>query len=169
MHLSAMLPLAALVMAGPAAPTDAAQAYARLERLEGNWRGTYSWSGARSSRGDLTASYRVTGLGSALIEDLTMDGKLAMTTVYHLDNGDLRATHYCAAQNQPRLKATDIDLTTGTMRFDFVDITNLPAPDAPHVHGLTVHLLDADHAEIAFAFTSKGQESTEHIALTRTS
>ncbi len=168
MHLSTILPLAALLAIGRLAPTDGARAYARLEQLEGNWRGTYRWTGARSGGGDLTATYRVIGFGSAVMEDLTMEGKLAMSTVYHLDNGDLRATHLCAAQNQPRLKANDIDLASGTMRFDFVDITNLPTPDAPHVHGLTVHVIDADHLEIMFAFTGKGKESEERIALTRT-
>jgi hypothetical protein len=168
MHLSTMFPLVALLAIGRTGPADGAQAYARLKQLEGSWRGTYSWTGARSGGGDLTATYRVSGMGSAVIEDLTMGGKLAMSTVYHLDNGDLRATHYCAAQNQPRLKASDIDLTAGTMRFDFVDVTNLPTPDAPHVRGLTVHVIDGDHMEIVFAFTGKGKESEEHIALTRT-
>src|SRR5581483_4203451 len=74
---------------------------------------------------------------------------------------------YRGAQNQPRLRAALIDLPRGVVRFDFVDITNLSAPDAPHVHGLTLHLVDDDHLELEFAFTARGKESVEHISLTR--
>jgi len=52
-----------------------------------------------------------------------------MTSAYHLDKEDLRMTHYCAAGNQPRLKAGSIDLSKNLFRFDFVDITNLASPD----------------------------------------
>jgi hypothetical protein len=47
----------------------------------------------------------LTGNGSALVESLIMGGVPTMTTVYHLDEADLRMTHYCGAKNQPRLKA----------------------------------------------------------------
>jgi len=90
-----------------------------------------------------------------------------MTTVYHLDNGDLRATHYCAAKNQPRLKAEKIDLTKGTISFAFVDVTNVSSLAAPFVHGLDVQLYDADHLELTFHFENAGKKSDEHITLKR--
>jgi hypothetical protein len=90
-----------------------------------------------------------------------------MTTVYHLDNGDLRATHFCAAKNQPRLKASKIDLTKGTITFALVDVTNVPSLAAPFVHGLDVQLSDADHLELTFHFENAGKKSEEHITLKR--
>jgi hypothetical protein len=52
-------------------------------------------------------------------------------------------THFCAAQNQPRLKATTVD--PDAITFSFVDITNLRSPTAGHVHGLEVRFLEPDH------------------------
>jgi hypothetical protein len=76
-------------------------------------------------------------------------------------------THYCAAGNQPRLKARSIDLSKNLIRFDFVDITNLTTPDGPHVHGFTMRLLDGNHVELDFVFQGNQKKSVERIALTR--
>jgi len=150
-----------------AAASDATGALASLRALEGTWRGTYEWTGARSDRGEMNAAYRVTGNGSAVVEDLLHDGKPVMTTVYHLDGNELRMTHYCAAGNQPRLKARSIDLAKNVVRFDFVDITNAPNPDAPHVHGFTIHVVDPNHLQLDFLFLAKGKQSVEHVQLER--
>ena len=90
-----------------------------------------------------------------------------MTSVYHLDSGDLRMTHYCAAQNQPRLKARQIDIAKGILDFEFLDATNLRSPDAPHVYGLEMRLLNADHITLAFLFEGGGKASKEFIDLKR--
>jgi hypothetical protein len=90
-----------------------------------------------------------------------------MTSVYHLDGTDLRLTHFCAAQNQPRLKAKRIDLDHGLIDFDFVDITNLRGPDAPHVHGLEIRFIDSDHITVTFLFQGGGKESREQVSLQR--
>jgi hypothetical protein len=167
MNLSILLALAALASLEHGPAGDASEAFTRLRLLQGSWRGTYTWTGARTESGKMTATYRLTGNGSALIEDLAVGEQPSMTSAYHLDKGDLRMTHYCGAGNQPRLKAGSIDLTKNLIRFDFVDITNLPTPDFPHVHGFTIRLVDGDHIELEFAFIGKGKESVEHIALTR--
>jgi hypothetical protein len=130
----------------------AAAALARLAALTGEWEGSYEWTGGRTSRGAMNASYSTTGNASAVVETLTVDGVPSMTTVYHTDGPDLRMTHYCAARNQPRLKASKIDLAGGAIDFAFVDATNLSAPDAPHVTGLEVRFADADHLTLTFLF-----------------
>jgi len=167
MTLSIVVTLSSVVLAGQPNGTDTAAAFERMHALQGSWKGTYAWTGARSDSGAMDVTYRLSGAGSALIEDLIVDGNPSMTTVYHLDGSDLRMTHYCAAKNQPRLKAGSIDLTGNVYRFDFVDITNLRTPDAPHVHGFTMHIVDPDHLQLEFTFTAKGKESIEHITLTR--
>jgi hypothetical protein len=90
-----------------------------------------------------------------------------MTSVYHLDGNDLRLTHFCGAQNQPRLKAKRIDLNRKAFDFDFVDITNLKSPDAPHVHGLEIRLLDPNHITVTFLFQAGSAESRERLDLNR--
>ncbi len=142
-------------------------AFARFETLAGEWEGTFAWTGARKDRGAMNASYYVTGNNSAVVENLTMGGVPTMTSVYHLDGDELRMTHYCAARNQPRLKATQIDNAKGIVNFSFVDATNLSSADAPHVHGLEFRFLDADHITLTFLFQSGSKEGRELITLTR--
>jgi hypothetical protein len=144
-----------------------AKALNQLKTLAGNWEGTFEWTGARSGNGAMKATYYPTGNGSALVENLIMDSAPVMTSVYHLDGADLRMTHFCGAQNQPRLKAGQIDLAKGIIDFDFVDITNLRAPHAPHVHGLEMRLIDPNHLRITFLFQSGDKESRENIVLKR--
>ena len=131
----------------------------------GHWTGKSEWSGARTGGGPMTATYYETGAGSAVVENLETDGVPMMTTVYHLDGPDLRATHFCAARNQPRLKASSV--TSDTVDFDYVDATNLASAGAPHVAGLQVHFVDASHLVLTFRFHSAKGDSLEKITLAR--
>jgi len=144
-----------------------AAALAQLRGLAGQWEGSFEWTGARTATGKMNATYSETGNGSAVLETLTVDGVPSMTTVYHLDGADLRMTHFCAAQNQPRLKARQIDIAKGILDFEFVDATNLRSPDAPHVYGLDMRLLNADHITLTFLFEGGGKHSQEFIDLKR--
>lgn len=144
-----------------------AAAFERLRALVGDWSGSLEWSGARSGRDAMNATYHATGNGSAIVENLSMGGAPTMTSVYHLDGADLRMTHYCAARNQPRLKANKIDNAQGILDFSFVDATNLSSPDAPHVYGLEMQFLDADHIILTFLFEGGGKRSKERIDLKR--
>lgn len=152
---------------GFASPNEAASALARLRSLAGEWQGTFQWTGARTATGTMNATYYITGNNSAIVENLTVDGVPTMTSVYHLDGRDLRMTHYCGAGNQPRLKAQHIDMGKGVVDFDFVDATNLSSPDAPHVTGVGLRLLDDNHMTLNFRFQSGTKESHEEIKLSR--
>jgi hypothetical protein len=147
--------------------SDGAKAFDKLAALIGDWEGTYEWSGARHDSGKMNVHYYLTGNGSALVEDLSTGGAPSMTSVYHLDNGDLRATHFCGARNQPRLKAEKIDLTKNEFDFGFVDVTNVTSMAAPFVHGLDVHVISPDELMLVFHFEANGKKSLEHINLKR--
>ena len=142
-------------------------ALAQLRGLAGEWEGSFAWSGARTATGNINATYYETGNGSAVVENLAVNGVPSMTSVYHLDGADLRITHYCAAQNQPRLRARQIDMAKGILDFEFLDATNLRSPDAPHVYGVEMRLLNADHITLAFLFEGGGKRSKEFIDLKR--
>ena len=148
--------------------SEGSKALAQIKALTGNWSGTFKWTGGRHDSGSMNASYYVTGNGSAVVENLLNESTPVMTSVYHLDGRDLRMTHFCGAQNQPRLKARRIDLYDGAIDFEFVDATNLQSPDAPHVHGLEIRLIDPNHLTLAFLFQSGSVESREEINLKRT-
>jgi len=148
--------------------TESSRALGQIKALIGNWSGTFQWTGGRHDSGPMSATYFGTGNGSAVVENLTNESTPVMTSVYHLDGNDLRMTHFCGAQNQPRLKAHRIDLDHGAFDFEFVDATNLRSPDAPHVHGLEIRVVDANHLTLTFLFQSGSIESREQINLKRT-
>jgi hypothetical protein len=160
--------LLAVAVVAKSQDNPSAAALDKLRTLTGDWEGTFEWSGARTGIGAMNASYYATGNGSAVVENLITNGTPVMASVYHLDGGDLRVTHYCAAQNQPRLKASRIDLAQGAMDFAFVDITNLRAPDAAHVVGIELRLLAPDHINLTFLFDAAGKHSRERIDFKRT-
>ena len=147
--------------------SDGDAAFQKLSALVGDWEGTYEWTGARHDSGKMNVHYYLTGNGSALVEDLSTGDAPSMTSVYHLDNGDLRATHFCGARNQPRLKADKIDLAKSTVEFSLVDVTNVKSMAAPFVHGLDIQLRGDDKLELTFHFENAGKKSDEHITLKR--
>jgi hypothetical protein len=157
----------ALACASRGQGSSGATAFAQLKALIGDWEGTYEWMGARTGAGSMNATYYATGNGSAIVENLIMEGVPVMTSVYHLDGADLRMTHFCAAQNQPRLKAERVDPAHGVIDFGFVDVTNLRSPDAAHVHGLEMRLIDANPITVTFLFQNQNKESRERIVLKR--
>jgi len=95
------------------------------------------------------------------------DDTPTMTTIYHLDGEDLRMTHYCAAKNQPRLKAGHIDEAAGSVSFSFVDVTNAGANPA-YVDGFSMRIVDADDLSLKFEFGGRsGKRATENIVVKR--
>ena len=163
-----VLGCAVAISALSAEETESSKALEQIKALIGNWSGTFQWTGGRHDTGSMNATYYVTGNGSAVVENLMTESTPVMTSVYHLDGRDLRMTHFCGAQNQPRLKARRIELDHGAIDFEFVDATNLRSPDAPHAHGLEIRLIDANHLTLTFLFRSGSVTSREEINLKRT-
>ena len=149
--------------------SSGARMFDRMRGLVGAWEGTLEWSGGRTGSGKLRVNYHLTGGGSALVEDLLMTETdiPTMTTVYHLDGPDLRMTHFCAAKNQPRLKATLIDDAKGAATFSFIDVTNASVNPA-YVDGVSIHIVDPAHLNLQFEFGgSSPKRATETILLQR--
>jgi hypothetical protein len=165
--LVAAVALAASLSTKAQQDSPGAETYKKIRALAGDWQGSFEWSGARTDRGKMDATYYVTGNGSAVVENLLMNGQPVMTSVYHMDGKDLRLTHFCAAQNQPRLKAQRVDLPHSEVDFGFVDATNMSSPDAPHVRGLEWRMVDVDHIRLTFLFAAGSKQSRELIQLTR--
>jgi hypothetical protein len=162
----AVVPLAFLLLsAAPLKESPAADMLKKIGSLEGRWEGHLAWSGARQGTGDIAANYTLAKFRNSVTENLMMDGKPYMTSVYHLDGPDLRVTHFCV-ESQPRLKADQVDAAAGTAHFGLVDVTNA-GPKSGYVEEISIATPDPNSLRIAFVFKGNGPRSVETIDLKR--
>lgn len=136
-----------LCMPAKAGPASGAEAFERLKSLAGHW---------ETERSNMKASLDIelTSGGTAVLEKVRMvdDGKpVEMTTIYFLDGGDVKLTHYCTEGNQPTMRGT-YSPETKTLTFELVSISNLKSPDARHMHHATYTFIDSDHFKTAWTF-----------------
>jgi hypothetical protein len=128
------LPTPALTPAG-----SGAAALEKLKALAGDWVEVEPKMGPA---GHVVESYRVTAAGSAVVSTLGPGTPHEMVSVYHRDGSDLVMTHYCAAQNQPRLRTKSV--AGNVIAMDFDGGTNLdPAKDV-HIHAVRIEILGPD-------------------------
>ena len=90
-----------------------------------------------------------------------------MVSVYHLDGGVLRMTHYCSAGNQPRMRAEAPSGEIKQLRFVFVDATNLAKSSDDHIRGLTLTFQDKDHITQEWAVREGGKDFLTTLKLER--
>lgn len=147
---SLLLVLLAIVAATSAfAASSAQQSFEQLRSLEGQWKGT-------STDGPpVEVDYRVTSNGSAMMSEIK--GKEDMISMFSLDGDRIVLTHYCAVGNQPRMVASSSP-DGKTLTFDFLDATNLAAPDAGHMARLILSMADANHHTEEWIFIDHGKE-----------
>ena len=133
----------------------AAGAFEKMKGLAGEWQ-------AKTADGKIHhASYKLVAGGTCLEETFRMgdDDSHAMVTMYHLDGDNLMLTHYCIANNQPRMRATKISDDLKEITFDFVDATNLPDPNAGHMYKAVFNFHDDGRFDSAWTFRKDGKDS----------
>jgi len=123
----------------PAPPGSGAAAFERLKALAGDWVEVEPKMGPA---GHVAESYRLTGAGSALVSTLAGGTPHEMVSVYHRDGNDLVMTHYCAAQNQPRMRAKTV--AGNVIALDFDGGTNVDPAKDMHIHAVKIELLGED-------------------------
>lgn len=125
--------------AGGKTESDAAGAFEKLKTLVGEWEG-------KTAKGEpVRVSYKLVSAGTCLMETLNPAKDVDMVTMYHLDGNDLKMTHYCAANNQPRMQAEPASGEIKQLAFSFLDATNLTSPGEGHMHKLLIRFEDGDH------------------------
>ena len=125
------------------------------------------WEGKSADGSSAKTSYTLVSNNSALRERLAMGGESEMITVYHPDGDRLMMTHYCSLHNQPRMRSQTPHQENKKIVFDFVDVTNLSAPDAGHMRKLVVTFEDKAHFTQEWTYREKGKESTVVIRFER--
>lgn len=153
---AAVLPvLLAAVVPASADPVDPKAAFERLKTLAGTWQGQ---AGHGEGSQPVTVVYRVASAGSVVQETLFPDTPHEMISMYHLADGQLVMTHYCAMGNQPRMKLDPAASTVERLVFAFDGGTNFdPARDG-HIHSGSLGLT-ADTLRGEWAYWSGGKEA----------
>ena len=139
--------------------TAAGAAFERLKFLAGEWGGTANEGGKEIPT---TTPFHLASDSSVLMDVLVAGTPHEMVTMFHMDGGDLLATHYCAAHNQPRFRLVSTP-DPNVMAFEFKDATNLPSPSAPHMVGVRLTLVDPNHHVEEWTFFANGQTSTRRF------
>jgi hypothetical protein len=129
--LVASTSLAGRTAAETPGPVDAKAAFQRLKSLAGTWEGQAGHGPADQAA---TVTYRVASAGSVVEETLFPGTPHEMISMYHLVNGELVLTHYCAMGNQPRMRLDGKASTPDRLVFAFDGGTNFDPAKDTHVH-----------------------------------
>ena len=139
-------PSAPATPAAPAAPSapvaPAAKSPASFEQMKGL---LGEWDGKTSDGKVGRVTYKLVSSGTAIMETMTPSDADDMVTVYYPDGDRLMLTHYCASNNQPRMRTDAANSDPKKLVFNYVDATNLSASREGVMTGLTVTFVDADH------------------------
>jgi hypothetical protein len=135
--------------AAPAAPA----AFTSLTGLAGEWQLEAKGMPAQ------TVTLKVIAGGSVLMESMEHE---SMVTMYHVDRDRVMMTHYCAAQNQPRMQARISD-DGKTFTFDFLDATNLANPSDGHMRKMVLTIQDKDHFTEQWFFNKNGKDDKHGV------
>lgn len=125
----------------PADKPATCPAFEQLKTLAGEW--TMPDDNGDGTP-DATVQYKVISGGSVVMETLFSGTPHEMVTMYHMNGPDLLVTHYCAAGNQPRMKAKSTD-NAKTIDFAFQDGTNMDPATDMYMGALTVTFADENH------------------------
>lgn len=113
----------------PAPAERAARQFAMLKALEGTWVS----SGAEGSVPGAEIRYQVTSAGHAVVETIFPGAEHEMVSVYHLDNGRLVMTHYCAMGNQPFF-TSEAGTAPDVIKLTCTGAHNTASHADPHMH-----------------------------------
>jgi hypothetical protein len=141
------------LMADKVAPAPAPPANAGFEKMKTL---VGDWKGKTADGTHIAVTYRLVAGGSAIEEHISVAD---MVTMYHVNGKNLMLTHYCAAGNQPRMKAAGYKEGDQTLAFVFWDATNLPDKKAMYMHDATFTFVDADHLIATWTHYEGGKDA----------
>lgn len=141
------------------AQSNAQKVFDRFKSMAGTWQG-------KSPTGEAAlVTYQVAAGGTAVMADMHM-GSEDMTSMFYVDGTRLLMTHFCPSGNQPRMVATispDLKMVT----FEFLDATNLPGPQAGHMHRAVYLFTDADQYSEEWTWKKEGKDTKLHYEMQR--
>jgi hypothetical protein len=145
----------AFVLLGSGSGAFGGNDFDRLKALEGQWEAT-------TPEGKTRIIYQVISNGTALLETIVSEN---MVSVYHPDGNAILMTHYCAAGNQPRMRAQAV--SSDSIAFQYVDAANLKSSSDGHMYRLVIKFKDANHVTQVWTWKEAGKETTSEFQLVR--
>ena len=150
--------------AGAADGPDPKATYDRIKSLAGSWSGHME---DPLSGPPVAVRYEVVSGGRAVIEYQNPGQSFEMITVYYLASGELRATHYCGAGNQPAYKLGK-DSTADLVLLEFDGGTGFDPEHDGHVHQGEIRFIAPDRIEHRwFHFVGPKEQGATHWFLER--
>ena len=147
-----------------AAAPGSAEAFTQLKTLVGHW------EEQKASDFKATLDIELTAGGSTLLERFRMidQGKpVEMITMYYVDGGQLKLTHYCEAGNQSTMRGSYTP-ETKTLTFNFENATNLKSANDGHMHHAVYKFIDNDHFQTTWTFQKDQKDAfTEDVIYVR--
>jgi len=122
--------------------------FVQLKSLAGTWTGKSKMHGDKGQ--NIKVVYSLTAGGSAILERLFPGTPGEMVSVYHVEDGKVCMTHYCALGNAPKM--TLKGSTKDSLSFEMKGKDGIASEKEPHMHALTIAWKDKNH--IATNWTS---------------
>lgn len=140
---------------GKATDADRAALLDRVRGLEGEW-----LMQGEDGTWNVTCVFKTIAGGSAVREIMFPGTPHEMTNLYHMDGSSLVLTHYCAAGNQPKMRAKAAT-GKGPIAFEFDSVTNLTQPEETYMGSMTLVMPDADRLEAHWMHHKAGNKMGE--------
>jgi hypothetical protein len=158
--------LAAALLAGGAPgvfageKTTGALAFDQLKALVGEWEGA-------NGGGAVKVTYTLVSGGTALMERIQPANEAEMITMYTVDGDKIVVTHYCSEGNQPSMRTETLKGVANKYSFSLISVSGLKSPDAGHMTGLVLTLVDKDHLKQEWTYRNKGKTTTDAFEFRR--
>src|SRR5216684_7742560 len=153
----------------PVAQSDAQKSFDTMKTLAGSWKGQVTTVPQEAAiEGKLMqVSFRVTSMGNTLMHEMTGAGRPDdPITMFVVDGDRLLLTHYCDADNRPRM-AGKMTTDGKTVEFDFLDVAG--STQYGHMHHAVFTTLDPNHHIEDWTFMVEGDKPVHaHFDLQRT-
>lgn len=140
--------------------TSGVLAFDQLKTLVGEWEG-------KTASGPVKITYTLVSGGTALMERIQPANEAEMITMYSADGDRIVVTHYCSEGNQPSMKTETLKGIANKYSFSLVSVSGLKSPDAGHMTGLVLTLIDKDHLKQEWTYWNKGRTSTDAFEFSR--
>ena len=138
--------------------TTGALAFDQLKALVGEW---------QNANGSTKITYTLVSGGTALMERMQPSNEAEMITMYSADGDKIVVTHYCSEGNQPSMKTETLKGIANKYSFSLVSVSGLKSPDAGHMTGLILTLVDKDHLKQEWTYWNKGKTDTAAFEYSR--